>query len=952
MQMFGGTMARAVFGLAVVMLLCLTWTTTATAVPVAVTEGPVPVAATELPLEASPATADAPPVAYGFHALSPSRILDTRIGLGSGGAVGAGASIELKVTGVGGVPLENVGAVVVNVTGVEPSTGTFVTVFPTGSPVPVASNLNLAPREIKPNLVVAKVGVGGKISLYNSNGTTHLIADVTGWLPLGESYNPLAPKRLLDTRTGTGAAKARVGAGKSIDLTVTGVGGVPATGVGAVVLNVTGVEPSAGSFVTVHPTGEPVPVASNLNLAPGEIKPNLVIAKVGVGGKVSLYNSNGTTDLIADVMGWLPSGGSYVPLSPTRLLDTRIGTGAPNAPVGQGASLSLQVTGVGGVPLEGVGAVVLNVTGVEPTTGTFVTVHPTGEAVPVASNLNLAPREIKPNLVVVKVGAGGKVNLFNNSGTVNLLADVTGWLPVATLVDADTIALTGPELNPVVAVTPTSIKVSTAAGPWAQAHVGSVLAGGVSPASPTGFLVRVTAMTPGAGGAVTYTTVPAAIDEAIADGELHADFGTGNAPPAPDPSIGVGFGIGKEFTATETVANSTGSATVTATGQVSVGASVDLDIDVDLFPPGVEAELSATANESASGSISLSGEAGWSKTWDLGEWAFGTYTFAIGPVPVVIQPQVELGAHASAQVSGKVEVGFTQSGSVTAGIKYDDGLKTFHNETFQGPALTGPTVEAQASATVGVDASVEVELYGAAEAGITLTPHLDLEADLCEANVSWGLDASASFELEVSHVIDKEKNIPLGTLAGGELAAFNMPTETGQCRPWSGSMTSTLLPRTDGLSGTLTYTIPEGALPMALWLHPNYQEFDPVGVEVDVVLSRAYELGDCHYSFQGARKGPVAGFPDLRFLLDGTHTPQQGWELETTGFNGTYFEIPYTLTTTKIGPNCTDDVSQGTERLGLWNQVVATETDPDAVDLSGTVVNGFATNQYSFQREA
>jgi hypothetical protein len=105
-----------------------------------------------------------------------------------------------------------------------------------------------------------------------------------------------------------------VGHGQTLDLTVTGRGGVPATGVGAVVLNVTATEPTASGFVTVYPTGTQRPNASNLNFVAGQTTPNLVIAKVGDGGKVSLFNFAGSTHLIADVVGWYPSSASVSPV--------------------------------------------------------------------------------------------------------------------------------------------------------------------------------------------------------------------------------------------------------------------------------------------------------------------------------------------------------------------------------------------------------------------------------------------------------------------------------------------------------------------------------------------------------------------------------------------------------------------------------------------------------------
>ena len=120
--------------------------------------------------------------------------------------------------------------------------------------------------------------------------------------------------------------------------------------------------------------------------------------------------------------------GAFTSLAPSRVLDTRIGNGAPAAPVASGATLRLQVTGRGGVPATGVSAVVLNVTVTRPTATGYVTVFPDGTAQPNASNLNFVPGQTVPNLVVVKVGTGGMVDLTNMSpGSTHLVADVAGY---------------------------------------------------------------------------------------------------------------------------------------------------------------------------------------------------------------------------------------------------------------------------------------------------------------------------------------------------------------------------------------------------------------------------------------------------------------------------------------------------------------------------------------------
>ena len=366
-----------------------------------------------------------------FVPTSPVRMLDTRAGVGAPKqAVGPGQSVTLQVTGTGGVPAAGVSAVALNVTAVGATARGFVTAYPTGQPRPEASNLNLNPGVVTPNLVIVKVGDGGRVTLYNSSGTTHLLADLAGYYTAdsGSSYRPLTPARLLDTREGTGARRGTVGPAETIRLKVTGVGGVPATGVTAVALNLTAVGASGSGFVTAFPGDEQRPEASNLNLARGRATPNLVLVKVGPDGVVALYNHSGTTHLLADVAGYFTSSGSsFTPVRPARLLDTREGLGARPGAVGAAETLRLRVTGLGGVPAGEVTAVVLNVTAVGATATGFVTAYPAGEARPQASNLNLTRGLVTPNLVVVKVGDGGLVDLYNSSGSTHLLADVAGY---------------------------------------------------------------------------------------------------------------------------------------------------------------------------------------------------------------------------------------------------------------------------------------------------------------------------------------------------------------------------------------------------------------------------------------------------------------------------------------------------------------------------------------------
>ena len=117
-----------------------------------------------------------------FHALSPVRVFDTRNGTG-GVPVAAllpGGSIDVQITGVNGVPA-NATAVVLNVTVDNGSAASFLTVWPTGDPRPLASSLNWTGPAAQPNGVIAPIGAGGKVSFYNDAGTVNVLADVSGY---------------------------------------------------------------------------------------------------------------------------------------------------------------------------------------------------------------------------------------------------------------------------------------------------------------------------------------------------------------------------------------------------------------------------------------------------------------------------------------------------------------------------------------------------------------------------------------------------------------------------------------------------------------------------------------------------------------------------------------------------------------------------------------------------
>ncbi len=366
-----------------------------------------------------------------FHPVTPFRALDSRTATGGWGAkLGPGASRPLHVTGANGIP-DSASAVVMNVTATNGSAGSFLTVYPAGTPVPTASNLNFAAGQTIPNLVVARIGTEGNVAFFNAAGDTDVIADVVGWFDDGQwggdTFHGLPPTRTVDSRTGAGGWDDPLGPQESRGFAVRNVGGVPESAT-SVVMNVTVTNPTANSFVTVYPTASPVPVTSNLNFAKGQTISNLVSTPIGVAGQVSVYNLAGHVDVVVDVVGYFDgSGGSrFHALSPVRILDNRDGTGGYGSAWTQNLARSVSVSGIAGIPGDAT-SVVLNLTATNGTTGSLLKAYPTGTGLPIASNLLFGPSQTIPNLVMVPVGANGSVNIYNQLGNVDVVADVVGY---------------------------------------------------------------------------------------------------------------------------------------------------------------------------------------------------------------------------------------------------------------------------------------------------------------------------------------------------------------------------------------------------------------------------------------------------------------------------------------------------------------------------------------------
>ncbi|WAH98277.1 S8 family peptidase [Arthrobacter sp. MMS18-M83] len=298
---------------------------------------------------------------------------------------------------------------------------------PSWSPAQVAATLT---SSATPGAIAAPAGQGTPNRLLYVGPS-----DNNGAVVSAGGFVSRAPYRVLDTRDGTGGVTGPIAPGQTVSLTVTGRGGIPATGVSAVAMNITVTAPTAAGYITAYAGGTAKPDTSNVNYGPGQTVPDFAITPVAADGTVSFTNSSsGTVQLIADTSGYYLAGtptqsGTFKSLDvPRRQLDTRNGTGAINGPIGPGQTIKVKLADGGYVP-TGVSAVAMNITVTAPTAAGYITAYAGGTAKPGTSNVNYGPDQTVPNFAITPVSADGTVSFTNSSsGTVQLIADTFGYV--------------------------------------------------------------------------------------------------------------------------------------------------------------------------------------------------------------------------------------------------------------------------------------------------------------------------------------------------------------------------------------------------------------------------------------------------------------------------------------------------------------------------------------------
>jgi hypothetical protein len=393
---------------------------------------------------APPAHADTSASGGEFSPLPYARLFDTNTG--SGTPFGPGETRSYQILGAAGVPSAGVGAVVIDVAATSStasaSSSTGVTVWPSGTARPSSAQLRVNSESVpRSNTVIVAPGSDGKISIYNSVGSTDLNVDVQGYFTAAPGsgaspggYVPLSMTRVFYTIDGTGtSATPLAGGGGTRTVTVGGVGDIPANAT-AVFANVHVNSASADGKLKIVPDGaDPSSANPILNYAVGEPSDSGATLPLSASGKLTIQNvGSGSVNVAIDVEGYFspdPGVGSGIePTTPTKL--------APVTIPANGTS-TITTGGQAGVPTTRVAGVVLSLTATGGGSGSgqgFLKAYAADGDVPIGAILGWSNVTFDPvsTVAIVEPSFDGRITLSNiGNGSITITPTIEGWFPYA-----------------------------------------------------------------------------------------------------------------------------------------------------------------------------------------------------------------------------------------------------------------------------------------------------------------------------------------------------------------------------------------------------------------------------------------------------------------------------------------------------------------------------------------
>lgn len=350
--------------------------------------------------------------------------------------VSPGANLRIPILGESGVPVTGVSAVSLNITAFDANALGFITVWPCGSTQPSTATVYFSGPQAVTGEVLAAIDTTGKVCIASST-PAHISVDVNGYFTAGFRLTSL--QRVVDTRANSSQGLREVSKVKltskvplRVKMTDLAVAGVPATGVGAVVLNITAMNAVSNGYITAYNCGKR-PKVWNLSFSQDIPASTMAIVPVKAStGEICIYSS-GETDVLVDVMGWFAPADFGI-MQPQRLIDTR--TAQPQgvvpvskAMIGGDKKLKINLTKLSalGLPATGVAGVLVTVTVESPAADGALMIYPCGVHPKLADFNYFASQKIGTTVLVPVHQTTGRICVYSSALT-DVVVDIAGWI--------------------------------------------------------------------------------------------------------------------------------------------------------------------------------------------------------------------------------------------------------------------------------------------------------------------------------------------------------------------------------------------------------------------------------------------------------------------------------------------------------------------------------------------
>jgi hypothetical protein len=404
-----------------------------------------------------------------YFPIDPVKVLDTRIGLGEpttqAGSLTPGETIsDIPILGVGNIPEDGVESVFINLQVISTTGSGFISDYPSNTSNTRLPNLSIERNEGASGSDIVSVAPdgasgAGTISITNnSSGTIVAAAQVEGFFSSaalgvqGDSYDGLPWTDLVDTRSGLGESggAAPLGIGQSVSFDPLGYGGVSSSDVDAVEFEVGALGASADGYL-IFSGGDGTTGLRSLNYTADQKNRLTDVLPLNGNDEITITNESSTTVNVQVVLrGYFlnpesadVAGTTFQSMSPSTICNTASGctfngstlTGTLSA----NGALTVQESGVGGVPLYNVEEVANEVTVLNPTATGWITVDPANTTSPTTyPAVNFLGGDVNDtafdDTIVSRVSAAGAITITNHSsGTIDLLISADGYWNSATV---------------------------------------------------------------------------------------------------------------------------------------------------------------------------------------------------------------------------------------------------------------------------------------------------------------------------------------------------------------------------------------------------------------------------------------------------------------------------------------------------------------------------------------